>query len=137
MATRVYSEEEIVLQDDTEITLRPLPVGPLRRFMEAWQRFDQVKDDNDGYDVFINCAGIALEKHFKVGGKFDTLKATPDEQKDGQFLSPEYKTYLEDTLDIETIYKVLEVCGGLKLNDPNLIENLTAAAEAMDGTTSS
>lgn len=120
MATRVYQEEDIVLQDGKEITLRPLPIGPLRRFMEAFDGMKEVKEDDDGLDIFVNCAGIALEKDYK--GTFDSLKADDAARKKGQFLSPEYKTHLEDVLDLDTIYKILEVCGGIQLNNPNLVE---------------
>lgn len=125
MATTVYKREEITLQDGTEVTLKPLPIGRLRRFMAAWQKFAEAEKDDDGFDVFINCAGIALEDNFK--GKFDALKATKEEKENGEFLSEEYKEYLEDTLDLDTIYKVLEVTGGLKLNDPKLMEAALAA----------
>lgn len=128
MATTVYNQETISLQDGTEVTLKPLPIGRLRRFMKAWEKFTEVKTDEDGFDVFLNCAGIAVEGDFK--GKFDSLKAPADS---GEFLSEEYKTYLEDVLDLDTIYKILEVCGGLKLNDPKLMEAaLLAAQEAED-----
>lgn len=131
MATTVYTQEEITLQDGTEVTLRPLPIAPLRRFMKAWAKFSEVEDEDDGFNVFINCAGIALERNYK--GKFDSLKASKDEQESGEFLSAEYKEYLEETLDLETIYKILEITGGLKLsalNDPKVQETLAAAAAA-------
>jgi hypothetical protein len=127
VATRVYEEVDITLQDDTELTLRPLPIGPLRRFMEAWNKFGEVKSEEEGLKVFIDCAGIALERDFKKAGKFDSLKATEAERKKGEFLSAEYKDYLEDTLDLDTIYKILDVCGGLKLNqDPKALQEAAA-----------
>lgn len=124
MATQVYKQETIVLQDGKEVDLRPLPIGRLRRFMDAWQEFAKAENDGDGFDVFVNCAGIALEANFK--GNFDSLKASKTEQEEGKFLSEEYREYLEEVLDLETIYKVLDVCGGIKLNDPKLLEAATA-----------
>lgn len=126
MATTVYTQEEITLQDGTEVTLKPLPIGRLRRFMEAWGKFVEVETEDDGFNVFVNCAGIALEDNYK--GKFDALKATKDEKEAGEFLSAEYKEYLEDTLDLETIYRILEITGGLKLNDPKVQEAMERAA---------
>lgn len=120
MANKVYNTEEITLQDDKEVTLKPLPIGRLRRFMEAWQKIGDLPEGDDGFDVFINCSGIALENNFK--GEFDGLKASAADQEKGEFLHPEYKEYLLDTLDLDTIYKILEVCGGIKLNDPKLME---------------
>ena len=132
MATKIYNQEEITLQDETEVVLKPLAIGRLRRFMEAWNKITEVDEEDDGFDVFINCAGIALEDNYK--GKFDALKASKDEKEAGEFLSAEYREYLEDTLDLETIYKILEVCGGIKLNDPKLLE---AAMQAQTQATSS
>lgn len=131
MATTVYNQEDIVLQDGKEVTLRPLPIGRLRRFMEAWGRFANVKNDDEGFDVFLNCAGIALESEFK--GQFDSLKASKDEQEKGQYLSEEYKEYLEDTLDLDTIYKILEVTGGIKF-DANLMTEALENQGQGDGT---
>lgn len=129
MATQVYNTEDISLQDGTDVTLKPLAIGRLRRFMEAWKQFENVDEDDDGFDVFVNCSGIALEENFK--DKFDNLLPTAEQKKKGLYLNPEYKAYLEEVLDLDTIYKVLDVGGGIKLNDPNL---LAAAAEAAAAT---
>lgn len=129
MATQVFTTENITLQDGSEVTLKPLPIARLRRFMEAWVKIGELKEGDDGFDVFINCCGIALEENFK--GKFDALKADKEEAAEGEFLNHEYKEYLGDTLDLDTIYKILDVSGGIKLNDPKLME---AALEAQRGT---
>lgn len=120
MATRVYNQEEITLQDGTDVVLRPLVISRQRRFMDAWNLITQLPEGDDGLGVFINCCGIALEENYK--GKFESLKASKEELEAGEFLSGEYKEYLEDTLDLETIYKILDVTGGIKLNDPKLLE---------------
>src|SRR6476469_4077747 len=122
MAKPVFTTEEISLQDETDVTLRPLPIGTLKKFMTAWGHFSEVENDEEGFDVFINCCGIALGENFK--GRFDSLWATAEEKKNGAFLSEQYKEYLESVLDLDTIYKVLEVCGQIKLNDPKLTEAL-------------
>jgi hypothetical protein len=88
--------------------------------MDAWKHIAELEEGEDGFNVFINACGIALEHEFK--GKFDALKATVDQQKNGEFLSDEYKEYLEEVLDLETIYVILDAAGGIKLNDPKLME---------------
>jgi hypothetical protein len=133
MATRVYNEETITLQDDTEVTLRPLPIAPLRRFMDAWDGFQETETAQEGFDVFVNCAGIALESNFKKLGKFDSLKPTAEEKKEGLHISGEYKEYLDEVLDLDTIYKVLEVCGGIKLQfDPKVMDSARQAVETLE-----
>ncbi len=131
MANRVFSEETLTLQDEADVTVRPLAIGRLRRFMEAWEKIGELEDGDDGFDVFINCSGVALEHNFK--GKFDSLKANADEAKKGEFLSGEYKEYLLDVLDLDTIYKILEIAGGIKLNDPKLLEAAMEAQAAQTG----
>ncbi len=134
MVNQVYKTEEITLQDGTEVTLKPLPIGRLRRFMAAWEKITNLPDGDDGYDVFINCCGIALEENYK--GKFDFLKADKEETEAGEFLSKDYKEYLLDTLELDSIYKILEVAGGIKLNDPKLMEAAMEMAQEQVGKTS-
>jgi hypothetical protein len=130
VATRVYTTEDITLQDGTDVTLKPLAIGRLRRFMDAWREFENVDGDDEGFDVFVNCAGISLEENFKE--KFDDLRPTAEQKKKGEHLNPEYKEYLEEVLDLDSIYKVLDVCGGIKLNDPKLMEAAALAAAATE-----
>lgn len=130
MGNQVFKTEDIALQDGRDVTLKPLPILPLRYFMESWKKIGELEEGDDGFDVFVNCAGIALEKNFE--GEFgddpdsevNGLRATAQEKKKGEFLSPKYKAYLEGVLDLDTIYKILEVCGGIKLNDPKLMDEL-------------
>lgn len=136
MATRAYRVEELTLQDDTDVVVKPLPIGPLRRFMDAWKQVQDLKTDDDGFYIYINCCGIALEKNFAPDGKFEdadrkhNLRATAEESAEGEFLSPKYKEYLEEVLDIDTIYVIMEVAGGIKLNDPKLMEAAAQVALA-------
>ena len=125
MATQVSKSTDLALANGDEVTVRPLVIGRLRAFMEAWEKFGEAKDDNDGFTVFVNCAGIALEDSFK--DDFPEPRANAAERKKGEFLNPGYKSYLENALDLDTIYLVLDVAGGIKLNDPKLMENLAAA----------
>lgn len=120
MATTVYDTQTITLQDETEVTLAPLAIGRLRRFMKAWSAFADIKEDDESFDIYINCAGIALEKDF--ADRFDG-KTRDDEN----VLTDEYREHLEEILDLDTIFKILEVCGGLKLNDPKLMEEIQKA----------
>lgn len=119
MATEAFKKTEISLQDGHDVTLRPLPVARLRRFLEAWEA-GTGDNTEDGFEAFINCCGIALEHEFK--GKFDALKATVEGREKGEFLSTEYREHLEEVLDLDTIFVILEVAGGIKLNDPKLLQ---------------
>lgn len=110
MATQLYDIVEIELQDGRKVSLRPLPIKSLREFMKVVTKLDTIKDESQAIDIFIEACAIALKK------------ALPDLAAN--------KDALEEALDVPTIWKIMEVCGGIKLGDPNLI---AAAATKMSG----
>lgn len=113
MATTVYTTEEIQLQDDTKVTLKPLNIKALRKFMKAMEGFASAANDEEGFEVLLKAAALCIAKQ-----RPDFYDAEKDEPTEA----------FEDAVDMPTIYKILEVCGGVKLNDPNL---LAMAAEAL------
>lgn len=125
MAKPVYDSVDITLQDDTQVTLVPLAIGRLRKFMKAWGEFANIENEDQAFDIYINCCGIALDK--SIGDRFEK---TLDSET---YITDEYRAYLEEVLDMDTIYKILDVCGGLKLNDPKLLEAAEEAARAQLG----
>jgi len=119
-ANTVYTAETISLQDGTEVTLKPLAIGLLRKFMKAWAKFSDVKDEDDAFEIYVNCCGIALSPEFK-----STFEKTLDAESE---LTEDYREYLETVLDLDTVFKIMDVCGGLKLNDPKLVEEMEKLA---------
>lgn len=102
MANTVYTVEEVELQDGTEVALKPVNIKHLRDFMKTMEEFSKAGGDEDkSMDLLITAAGICLKK------QLPELAANRDA--------------LEEALDMPTIYKILDVCGGVKLNDPNLL----------------
>ena len=117
MATEVFTTQDVTLLDGTDITLRPLPIAKLRKFSRLWadhmkdmqkrmqaaSETDEVFDEADMTDeqltVFIKMCSLGLEADLK------------EEKNDKQF-----KEYLENVLDEQTIYTILFVTGGLDLN---------------------
>lgn len=138
MATEVYTTEVIRLLDETEVELRPLPISRLRKFMRLWSEHIQgvtkkiaENEDKEGderdfneadltdqqFDVFIKMCALGLESQLK------------EDKTEKQFLA-----YLEDVLDEQTIYKVLELTGGLKLGGSNAPNPQTPTSLAGAGT---
>ncbi len=113
MATTVYTTEEIQLQDDSKVTLRPLTIKSLRKFMTVMEGFAKASSDEEGFEVLLTAAALCLAKQRPDLYDAEAEKATEA---------------FEDAADMPTIYKILDVCGGVKLNDPNL---LAMAAEAL------
>lgn len=99
MATKVFETEEIEFQDGTVIEVRPLNIKRLRKFMGIVKEFDKVEDEDESVDLMVKACAIALEK------------TNPEKAKDTE--------WLEENLDMPTMWKILEVAGGVKANDPN------------------
>lgn len=98
MATKVYDELELELQDGKIITCRPLNIKKLREFMREFAKMDDegVRGNNDkSLQVLFKCSCVAMSSY-----------------------APDYTmTQLEDVLDIQTMYKIIEVASGIKLGE--------------------
>lgn len=133
MATEVYTTEEIRLLDDTEVVIRPLAIAKLRKFTRMWS--DHINAltekfvENEGEDSPINEADMT-DAQFDVFIKMCALSL--ESQLKGQRTDKQFLSYLEEVLDEKTIYKILELTGGLKLGGDNVpnqpIQNLNPVA---------
>ena len=74
--------------------------------MAVIQKTATAADQTESLDVLIEACGVALEKQ------------VPELVKD--------RDAFEDALDIPTINRILEICGGIKMDDESA--NLTQAA---------
>lgn len=103
MATSVYETVDVELMDGTNISMRPLKISLLRDFMKKFEKIgdETIAADNiKSMDLLLDCAVIAMKQY-----------------------SPELaeKAKLEEIMDLPTVYKVIEVASGIKLNDPNVL----------------
>ena len=103
MATTVYDIVEIELGDGSSLTLKPLPIKQLRKFMEIVNTMgtDENKTELDAMDLFVEAAMVCLQG-----------LGRPDLSEKEKF---------EEVIEVPTMMKILEVAGGLKLTDPNLL----------------
>lgn len=122
------------MQDGVEVTLRPLNVKTLRKFMARMQELDTVTSNDESIDVMLDCAAIALAKdqaHYWNSKKIRGPGREKDEEGNAIPLPlGGYTDLFEEAIDMPTVYKIIEVCGGIKLDDPNLIAAATAALTA-------
>ena len=131
MANEAFTREEISLQDGTTIELRPLTIGKKKKFMRVWTdhitavnaelrraNLEAEKAKEEGReDEFVFDETGMTEKQYDTYVKLCAmcLEEIKEDRTEKQFAS-----YLEDSLDDPTIFKVLDVCGGLKLGEvPN------------------
>ena len=109
MATTVYDVEQIQLQNGATVNLKPLTIKELRKFMAAISKTAEVTTEDETLTILIDACAVALEK------QLPELVADRDA--------------FEDVLDVPTINRILEVCGGIKMDDPNLLAAAVLAGE--------
>jgi hypothetical protein len=97
MATAVYQNKIINLIDGTELEIMPLKIKYLRQFMDAFEDVKKSKNDDEAIENIVECVRIAMKQYY-----------------------PEVsvqKNDIEDSFDMPTIYKILDVAAGIKIND--------------------
>lgn len=96
MATTVEKTKTIDIEGE-RIEMRPLKIKRLRVFMRKFDALKETGDDNDkSLDVMLELCAIAMEQH-----------------------QPELADVerLEEILDIDDIYLIVEASSGIKLGD--------------------
>jgi len=109
LATKIYDVEEIQLQNGDKVLLKPLSIKQLRKFMVVVQKTQNVTEEDQTLSVLVEACAIALETQLPELTK--NLDA------------------FEDALDVPTINRIMEVCGGIKMDDPNLIAAAVLAGQ--------
>jgi inhibitor of KinA sporulation pathway (predicted exonuclease) len=98
MATTVHEPHKVKLIDGTEITLRPLKISLLRKFMKKFEGIAAVVDDNEkSINLLMECVAIAMEQYKpELAGDLAAL---------------------EDNIDLPTVYEIVEVASGIPLSE--------------------
>jgi hypothetical protein len=102
MTVKVNEEKTISLIDGTEIKVRPLKISLLRDFMKKFADVAKVADNNDeALDILMQCVQIAMKQY------------KPELAED--------LGALEESLDLPTVYKIVEEASGINLGDSALM----------------
>lgn len=94
MPTKIYDSGNINLIDGTEIYITPLKIKYLKEFMEVFEDVKKSKSDDEAIGYLSRCASIAMKQYY-----------------------PSIVNDLEDHVDMPTIYKILELSAGIKINE--------------------
>ena len=96
MATTIYKSKVVYLFDGTELEIIPLKIKYLREFMLTFNNIKNTKNDDDAIGILIECVRICMKQYYpKISG---TVKN------------------VEDSIDMPTVYKVLDAAAGIKIN---------------------
>ncbi len=95
MATKIYNSGKIQLIDGTNVYITPLKIKYLREFMDAFENVKDAKNDEEAISYLAECARITMQQYY-----------------------PSIKTIeeLEDSIDLPTIYQILDIAAGIKVN---------------------
>jgi hypothetical protein len=93
MPTTVYDSGNITLIDGTDIYITPLKIKYLKEFMNIFENVKASQTDDEAIEHLCKCASITMKQY-----------------------RPEIVDSLEDYVDMPTIYKLLELSAGIKIN---------------------
>ena len=114
MATEIYESAYINLIDGTYIYITPLKIKYLRQFMKEFETVKNANGDSEAISALAKCALITMQQYY-----------------------PEIKTIedLEDNIDLKTIYKILDIAAGIKIDkdsDQEVKEQATESGASWD-----
>lgn len=95
MSKYAYETDTVYLFDGTEVTLSPLKLKYLKKFMEIFGLIDFVKDQAQAINVLSECAIVCIQQDYPI---------------------IQTKDQLEDLVDLHTVYKILDICAGVKID---------------------
>jgi hypothetical protein len=95
MPTKVYNIDEVELVDGTVIEISPLKIKYMRQFMDVFDTMKNVTTDEESIKILSECVRIAMKQYYP------SIKTIED---------------LEDSVDLPTIYKIIDVCAGVKIS---------------------
>ena len=107
MPTKIYDINEIELIDGTIVEISPLKIKHLKQFMTRFEDIKATKNDDESIEVLVDCVRIAMKQFYP------SIKTIND---------------VEDSIDLPTIYKIIEFCAGIKMKNnekvnPDLVNN--------------
>lgn len=98
MALSKRPTQELVLMDGTKIEASPLKISLLKPFLKKFAEIAAVADDNSkSMDVLMECIQITMQQY---------NPKLADNKED-----------LEELLDLPTVYKIIEIASGIKMED--------------------
>jgi hypothetical protein len=96
MATTIYKSAIIHLFDGTELEIIPLKIKYLREFMTAFDNVKTTKNDDEAIAALVECVRVCMKQYYPQ------ISKTIDD--------------VENSIDLKTIYEVLDIAAGIKIN---------------------
>lgn len=95
MATKIYSSANVMTVDGQEIYITPLKIKYLREFLDSFEHVKSAEDDEEAVSKIVECVRIAMKQYYP------TMSTIED---------------IEDNFDLPTIYRILDISAGIRIN---------------------
>jgi hypothetical protein len=96
MATTIYKSKVVYLFDGTELEVIPLKIKYLREFMLVFNDIKNTKNDDEAVEVLVRCVRVCMKQYYpKISNSVEEV---------------------EDNIDMPTIYDILDVAAGIRIN---------------------
>lgn len=113
MATTIYQTKTVYLLDNTELEIIPLKIKYLREFMEFFQNIKLAKNDEESIQILTECTRVCMKQYYP-----QLSKSIED---------------IEENIDLPTIYSILDIAAGIKINEKSK-EPVTSQAQESGST---
>jgi len=101
MPTNIYDSAIIYTSDGLELEISPLKIKYLKEFMDVFQSVKESQDDDEALQHLVKCSVVAMKQYLP------TIKTIED---------------FENNFDLKTLYTILDIGAGVKLNQENIQE---------------
>ena len=110
MATTIYKSEIIQLLDGTSVEIVPLKIKYLREFMKAFENVKITKNDDEAIAALVECVRVCMKQYYpSISGSVEDI---------------------EENIDMPTVYAVLDVSAGIRINKKSEEPVKTQAVES-------
>jgi hypothetical protein len=110
MATKIYKSEIIQLLDGTSVEIVPLKIKYLREFMKAFENVKITKNDDEAIAALVECVRVCMKQYYpSISGSVEDI---------------------EENIDMPTVYSVLDISAGIRINKKSEEPVKTQAVES-------
>ena len=106
MATKVFKTSQIILLNNQIIECSPLKIKYMREFMDIFIGMESSKNDDESIEVLLECSRVCMKQY-----------------------NPSLCLDLEDHVDLNTLYDIVEIAAGIKIKPQTAKEEETPIKE--------
>jgi hypothetical protein len=106
MATKVFKTSQIVLLNNQVLECSPLKIKYMREFMDIFIGMESSKNDDESIEVLLECSRVCMKQY-----------------------NPSLCLDLEDHVDLNTLYDIVEIAAGIKIKPQTTKEEETPIKE--------